>query len=189
MVEIIVLLLLIVINGVFAMAEMAVVSARKPRLQQLANTGNSGAQVALDLSAHPDRFLSTIQVGITLIGILAGALGERALLAKVSDVLDDVAVLAPYSETFAFVLIVLGITYLSLVIGELVPKRLALQNPERAASLLSVPMMALSKIGAPAVKLLSWSTQLVFRILGIRPSEEPPVTEEEIKVMLEQGTE
>jgi putative hemolysin len=188
MFEIIVLLLLILINGVFAMAEMAVVSARKPRLQQLANDGSRGSQVALDLSSHPDRFLPTIQIGITLIGILAGALGERALVATVADSLNEVVLLAPYSTTLALALVVLIITYLSLVIGELVPKRLALRNPETAASILARPMWTLSKIASPAVRLLSWSTQFVFRLFGIGPSQESPVTEEEIKVMLEQGT-
>ncbi len=189
MVEIVVLLLLILINGIFAMAEMAVVSSRKPRLHQMANEGSGSAQVALELSSHPDRFLSTVQIGITLIGILAGALGQRGLVAGVSDVLSRVSLIAAYSETLALALVVMCITYLSLVIGELVPKRLALQNPERYASAFAKPMLALSRLAAPLVHMLSWSTQFVFRILGIRPSEEPQVTEEEIKVMLAQGTE
>ncbi|MBI4475371.1 MAG: HlyC/CorC family transporter [Acidobacteria bacterium] len=189
MFPILVILLLIVLNGLFAMAEMAVVSARKPRLQQLASEGSAGAQTALDLSSNPDRFLSTIQIGITLIGILAGAFGERTLGNQVAAPLRNFATIAPYSDAIAFGLVVVLITYLSLILGELVPKRLALQNPERIASIMASPMHVLSEIGGPAVTFLGGSTRLVLRVLRARPSEAPPVTEEEIKVMMEQGAE
>jgi putative hemolysin len=187
--EILIILLLMAVNGVFAMAEMAVVSSRKPRLQQWANEGNRGAEAALELSVHPDRFLSTIQIGITLIGILAGAFGEKALAAKVSAQLAQYPQVADYSDSIAFVLVVIVITYLSLVVGELVPKRLALHNPERFAAFFAPPLSFLSRAAAPAVNLLGASTRLVLKLLRSKPQEEPPVTEEEIKVMLEQGTE
>src|SRR5262252_3145495 len=128
--EILTLLLLILVNGLFAMAEMSVVSARKTRLRQWANEGKAGANRALELAAHPDRFLSTTQVGITLIGILVGALGERALAENVSLHLKGYSTLAPYSDTLAFALVVVAITYVTMVIGELAPKRLALHHPE-----------------------------------------------------------
>jgi putative hemolysin len=187
--EILVILLLIVLNGIFAMAEMAVVSSRKPRLQQLANEGSSGAQKALDLMLQPDRFLSSIQVGITLIGILAGAFGQRTLVQSLRIFLDQFPAIQPYSESIAFALVVAMITYLSLILGELVPKRLALSNPEGIASLFAGPLQVLAKAGGPVVNMLSASTQLILRATGIRSSEAPPVTVEEVKVMLEQGTE
>ena len=189
MVPILVLLLLIVVNGIFVMAEMAVVSSRKPRLQQFANEGNRGAHAALELATQPDRFLATTQIGITLIAILAGAYGERTLTERLSRILFQVPRLAVYSETIAFAIVVVAITYVSLVIGELLPKRLALYNPEKIASAMSRLMNFLSRIGAPAVSLISGSTRLVMGLLRLPPSEAPPVTEEEIKVMMEQGTE
>jgi len=185
----VIILLLILVNGVFVMAEMALVSSRKPRLQQWANEGSSAALRALELSANPDRFLSTTQIGITLIGILTGAFGERALTARLSARLDVFESVAPYSETLAFMVVVVAITYVTLIFGELVPKRLALHNPERIASILANPMHVISRMGAPAVRLLGGSTRLVLRILRAKPSQEPPVTEEEIKVMMEQGAE
>src|SRR5207247_6620094 len=133
----VIILLLILVNGVFVMAEMALVSSRKPRLQQWANEGSSAALRALELSANPDRFLSTTQIGITLIGILTGASGQRALKARLSTHLDLIQSVAPYTETLAFVIVVVAITYLTLIFGELVPKRLALHNPERTASIMA----------------------------------------------------
>ena len=188
MLPILVILLLVLVNGVFVMAEMAVVSSRKPRLQQLANEGSAAAQAALDLSSNPDRFLATVQIGITLIAILTGALGERTLASYITSRLDLAEPLVPYRETIAFGIVVIAITYVSLVAGELVPKRLALHNPERIASALARLMQLLSKIGSPAVRFLSASTGMLLRIFQLKPSKEPPVTEEEIKVMMEQGT-
>src|SRR5262245_58711564 len=191
MIPILAIILLIVVNGIFVMAEMAVVSSRKPRLQQFANEGSHGAQTALELASHPDRFLATTQIFITLIAILTGAVGERTITERLSLRLLQVQVpwLAAYSETIAFAIVVVAITYVSLVIGELLPKRLALYNPEAIASAMARFMQLLSRIGAPAVGLISGSTRLVMSLLRIRPSEAPPVTEEEIKVMMEQGTE
>jgi magnesium and cobalt exporter, CNNM family len=189
MVPILVIVLLIVVNGIFVMAEMALVSSRKPRLQQWANEGSTGAQIALELSSNPDRFLATIQVVITVISILTGAYGERELSSQLTKRLDEYPSLAPYSETLAFVIVVALIAYASLVVGELVPKRVGLYNPERIASAMAKPMNFFSRFAAPIVRLLGGSTRIVLRTFRIRPSEEPPVTEEEIKVMMEQGAE
>ena len=187
--EIIVILLLIVVNGLFAMSEIAIISARKARLRQKADEGDHRARIALDLAETPNRFLSTVQIGITLIGILAGAFGGATLAEELGAYLSRIPLLKLYGEAIGLVVVVLVTTCLSLVIGELVPKRLALNSPERIAAAIASPMRALSVIAYPAVRLLSLSTELVLRILGIRPSTEPPVTEEEIKVLLEQGTE
>lgn len=187
--EVVIVLLLLILNGVFAMSEMAVVSARKARLQQLAEQGDMSARAALALSESPNRFLSTVQIGITLVGILAGAFGGATIAEQLAERLAVVPALAPYAETIGVAVVVLAITYLSLVIGELVPKRLALQNPERVAAIIAQPMTLLSRLAAPFVNLLSLSTDLVVRLLGVKPSQDPPVTEEEIRLLIEQGTE
>jgi putative hemolysin len=186
--EVIVIFLLIIANGLFAMSEIAVISARKVRLEQWANEGDARAGVALELANAPNRFLSTVQVGITLVSTLAGAFGGATIAEQMAVRLETIAFLAPYSHAISLGLVVLGITYFSLVIGELVPKRLALNNPERIASAFGVPMRSLSVIASPVVHLLGLSTDLVLRVLGVRPSGEPPITEEEIKVLIEQGT-
>jgi putative hemolysin len=187
--EILIILVLVIANGVFSMSEMAIVSARKVRLQQLANQGDVKARAALKLAESPNQFLSTVQVGITLIGILTGAFGGATIAEKLAIYVGRVPFLAPYSEPISFGIIVLIITYLSLIVGELVPKRLALNNPERIASIVAIPMRALSAIASPMVYLLSASTDLILRLLGITASTEPQVTEEEIKILIEQGTE
>jgi putative hemolysin len=189
MVPILVILLLVVVNGIFVMAEMAVVSSRKPRLQQFANEGEAGSQIALDIATNPDRFLATIQIGITLIAILTGALGERTLTQRLSAKLQQIPELVPYAETAAFAVVVVGITYVSLVFGELLPKHLALYKPERIASAMAKSMNRVSQLCRPVVWLISRSTALVLSAFRLRPSDQPPVTEEEIKVMMEQGTE
>ncbi|WP_193194970.1 hemolysin family protein [Nostoc sp. MG11] len=187
--EILIVLVLIIANGVFSMSEMAVVSARKVRLQQLANQGDAKARAALKLAESPNQFLSTVQVGITLIGILTGAFGGATIANRLEVYVQLVPFLAPYSEPISFGIVVLIITYLSLIVGELVPKRLALNNPERIAAIVAIPMRALAAIASPMVYLLSASTDMVLRVLGITPSTEPQVTEEEIKILIEQGTE
>jgi putative hemolysin len=187
--EIFIILVLIIANGVFSMSEMAVVSARKARLQQLANQGDMKARAALKLAESPNQFFSTIQVGITLIGILTGAFGGATLAQKLAVYLRLIPFLDRYSEPVSFGIVVLIITYLSLIIGELVPKRLALNNPEAIAAFVAIPMRALAALASPVVYLLSASTDMVLRALGIRPSTEPQVTEEEIKILIEQGTE
>jgi magnesium and cobalt exporter, CNNM family len=189
MIPIIVILTLIIVSGVFVMAEMALISARKPRLQQLADEGSGGARTALELASNPDRFLSTTQAGITLIGILTGAYGERTLTNRLMTQLDQIPRIAPYGETVALAIVVVLIAYFSMVLGELVPKRLALHNPERIATSMASAMHFLSRVGAPIVRLLGFSTSLILKAIRLKPSEEPPVTQEEIKVMMEQGTE
>ncbi|MBE9181438.1 HlyC/CorC family transporter [Oculatella sp. LEGE 06141] len=189
-VEILIILLLVFANGIFAMSEMAIVSARKVRLQEMASRGNAKAQAALELANSPNRFLSTVQVGITLIGVLAGAFGGATLSRTIAAYLEEVPLLAHSSQAIALGVVVVGTTYLSLIIGELVPKRLALSNPERISAMVAQPMRWLSAIGSPIVHLLSASTELVLRLLRVDLSTtEPLVTEEEIKVLIRQGTE
>jgi len=186
-VEGLVIFLLIIINGIFAMSEIAVVSARKSRLQQLAETGDAKARTALELATAPNQFLSTIQVGITLIGILAGAFGGATIARHLTSWLGDIPPLAPYSHALSLALVVAVTTYLSLIIGELVPKRLALNAPERVAAAIARPMQALSNIAYPVVHVLGVSTEFVLHLLGVKPSTEPPVTEEEIRSLIEEG--
>ncbi|HEY9799204.1 MAG TPA: hemolysin family protein [Leptolyngbyaceae cyanobacterium] len=188
-VEILIIFVLIIANGIFSMSEMAIVSARKVRLQQLANQGDAKAKAALKLAESPNNFLSTVQIGISLIGILTGAFGGATIASRLAVYVKLIPFLAPYSEAIAFGIVVVIITYLSLIVGELVPKRLALNSPERIASVVAIPMRALAALASPAVHLLSASTDMVLRILGITPSDEPQVTEEEIKILIEQGTE
>jgi putative hemolysin len=186
--EVVIILLLIMANGVFSMAEIAVISARKVRLQQRAEDGVKGAQTALELAESPNRFLSTVQIGITLIGILSGALGGATLSKPLADWIGQVPALKAISQELAVGLVVLVITYLSLVLGELIPKRLGLADPERVAISLAKPMKFLSRLIFPAVQLLTASTDSAMRLLRVRDSLDPPVTEEEIKGLMEQGT-
>ena len=184
-----IIFVLILANGVFAMSEIALVSSRKARLQQRAEAGDAGAARALELAEHPNRFLSTVQIGITLVGILAGAFGGATIAAEVDVYLERFPDLAPYSEAIALGGVVLVITYLSLVLGELVPKRIALSHPERIAAAIARPMHLLSRAASPLVTLLTGSTDGLLGLLGIRKSNEPPVTEDEIAALIEQGTE
>lgn len=186
--EVLLIVLLALFNGVLAMSEIALVSARKVRLRQRAESGDKGARAALELAEAPVRFLSTVQVGITLVGILAGAFGGATLAEELGARIARVPVLAPYSEGMGIAIVVIGITYLNLIFGELVPKQIGLSAPERLASLLARPLKVLSKLSAPVVHLLDGSTRLVLRLLRIRPSDDPPVTEEELRHLLDQGT-
>lgn len=191
-VEFLVIFILMIANGLFAMSEIAVVSARKARLQELANRGDLNAKAALDLANSPNRFLSTVQVGITLIGILAGAFGGATLSQSVAVYIARIPIplIADSSQAIALFLVVLLITYLSLIVGELVPKQLALSRPEVIASAVAVPMRWLARIASPIVHLLSASTEFVLKLLRINiDSDEPLVTEDEIKVLIRQGTE
>jgi putative hemolysin len=187
--ELLVLLFLFLVNGFFSMSEMAVVSSRKARLQQLFDEGHAGSGTALQLANNPSYFLSTIQVGITLIGITSGAFGEATLAADVAGWLSQWEVLASRADALAVTLVIAAITIGSLLIGELVPKRLALLNPEAVASWVAKPMSWLSAIVHPVVRALSFLTDLILRLLGRRAVAAPPVTEEEIRVLMEQGTE
>ena len=186
--EIILILALVLANGVFSMAEMAVVSSRKARLQQLAEGGSHGAAVALQLAQNPNHFLSTVQIGITMIGTLAGTFGGATLAEKGSIYLQQFPALAPYSDSIAITAVVLAIGYLSLILGELAPKTIALSHPEAIASSVSQPMRWLSRLGAPAVRLLTVSTRIVMMLMRVKKSNEAPVTEEEIKALIAQGT-
>ncbi|MBD1864364.1 MULTISPECIES: hemolysin family protein [Trichocoleus] len=187
--DFLILILLTFANGVFVLSEMAIVSVRKVRLQQMANEGNAKARTALDLASAPNQFLATVQIGITLIVILSGAVGESTLAKRIGPLFALIPALAPYREAIASGIAIVIVTYLTLIIGELVPKQLALNNPERVASSVAGPMRMLAMFAAPVVHLLSASTDMVMRLLSIRPSDEPMVTEEEIKVLLQQGTE
>jgi putative hemolysin len=186
--ETLVILLLIAANGLLAMSEIAIVAARKARLQQSANSGDSGARTALELSTHPNRFLATVQIGITLVGILTGAFGGATLAQEIERLAFDVPLLAPYAGIIGISVVVVAITFLSLVLGELAPKRIALVHAERIASSVAPPMHFLSLLAAPLVRLLGVSTDLVLRIFRVKPSLEPRVTPEEIKILVEQGT-
>ena len=185
--QIVVLIVLILLNGFFSLSEMAVVSARKVRLQQRAEEGNNGAKTALALSVQPTRFLSTVQIGITLIGILSGALGGATIAEPLTLYFSQYPALQPYSEAIAVALVVTLVTYLSLVIGELVPKRLALNNAEGIAISVAPFMDFVSKIAKPFVSLLSFSTEIIVRLLRIKPASEPAITEEEVKILIDQG--
>jgi putative hemolysin len=188
-VEIVLIILLALANGVLALSEIAVLSSRKSRLQQWANEGNTKARTALALANAPERFLSTIQIGITMVGILAGAFGGATLATELAAALPNVPGLAPYRHTIGLGLVVLGITYLSLILGELVPKQLALSQPERFATVFAAPMRLLSRIATPVVWLLTVSTTTVLHVLGRHPTTDPPITEAEIKILMQQGTE
>jgi len=186
--EIIIILALILINGIFSMSETAVIASRKARLQQQAEKGQKGAKAALALAEEPNRFLSTVQIGITLIGVLTGAFGGATIAHQIGLLLVDTP-LEPYREAIGFGIIVAITTYLSLIVGELVPKRLALRAPEAIAARVARPMNFLSRLTAPLVTFLSVSTDLVLRLLGAHKTEEVPVTEAEITGMVKQGVE
>jgi len=187
--QVLMIVLFAVVNGVLAMSEIAVVSARKARLRQAADAGDDKARAALELALEPGRFLATIQIGITLIGIVAGAFGQATLATALAAWLSRFEVLRRYAQALATAVIVIGVTYLSLVIGELVPKRLGLNDAERISAAIAGPMRALATLAGPVVWLLNASTNAVLRLLGIKPSSIPDVTPEEIEVLVEQGTE
>jgi len=187
-VTLLILVVLVLCNGLLAMSEMAIASSRKTRLQQWAEEGNARAAAALRLAEHPNRFLATVQIGITVIGIVTGFFGGAALSEPVAQQLARVPQLAPYSAAIAIFLVVGLITYLSLLIGELAPKRLALQNPERVAMLVAPVMTGLARVAAPVVWFLGVSSEFILRLLGARHAEDPPVTEEEIELLLQEGT-
>jgi putative hemolysin len=185
--ELVIILCLLLINGVFAMSEIAVVTARKVRLQHRAGAGDKRAAAALRLKEEPTQFLSTVQVGITLVGILAGAFGGAKIAGRLALWLARAPALAPYADVLALVVVVGCLTYLSLIIGELVPKALALHDPERIAGLVAAPVAAVARLATPLVSLLSLSTNLVLRLLRVDPAADRGVTEEEIRALLKQA--
>ncbi|MBA4209043.1 MAG: hypothetical protein C0454_05900 [Parvibaculum sp.] len=191
--NIIILLVLILVNRFFAMSEMAVVSSRRQRLQALlarrkqSGAPHTGAETALQLNTEPGRFLSVVQIGITLVGVFAGAFGGATLAGPIGEMMADWPMIGPWAEPVAFGLIVVAITYLSLILGELVPKRIALSNPEAIAAAIAWPMSRLSRLLSPAVTLLSWSTEAVLKVYGFTGREVPKVTEDEIRHLIEEG--
>lgn len=185
--EILVIALLLLANGVFAMSEMALVSARPARLRALADLKRPGAATALELTSSPNRFLSTVQVGITLIGIVAGAFGGATLAEELSPTIAQIGPLQSSAPALAFAIVVLGITYFSLVVGELVPKRLALQHAESIACIMAPPMLALSRLASPIVRVLSASTEALLRLLRVRATSSTPITDEEVAGLVREG--
>ena len=186
--EILVIAILILVNGILAMSEAALVASRKARLQNRVNEGDKASLAALKLIERPNVFLSTIQIGITLIGVLAGALGGATLAETLAVTLAKIPVVSEYSESLALGTVVVVITILSLWLGELVPKRLGLHSPEQIARVVAGPMLLISRIFSPFISLMSWATDLVIRLIGVEPSLEPPITEEELQVLIDQGT-
>jgi putative hemolysin len=188
-IEVVLVAGLILLNGLFSMTEIAVVSSRRVRLAKAAADGSAGAAKAIELQENPDRFLSTVQIGITLVGILSGAFGGALLSDEIGGFVAQVPALAPYSQQIGFGVVILIITYFSLVVGELVPKNIALNRPEFIASIFSRPMDLVSKLTAPAVWLLSTSTRLILKIFRIQAATDAAITEEEIKAHIAHGTE
>jgi putative hemolysin len=186
--EILVVLALVLLNGYFAMSELAVVSARPARLEAQAQKGGRGARLALALARDPGRMLSTVQIGITLVGIVAGAFGGATLAEPLGAALARVPALAPFSAEIAYTLVVAAITYVSLIIGELVPKHLALRAPERVAALVAPTVDLIARLGTPAVWLLEASSRLVLRLLGSDARPGDAVTEEEVRMLIAEGT-
>lgn len=186
--EILIIAFLILVNGLFSMAEFALISARRVRLQQMAERGEKGSDLALKLSEDPNTFLSTIQIGITLISILAGAFGGAAIAGEISGLFKGLPYVSEYHEALAFILVVLIITYFTLVIGELVPKRIGLAYPERIASFAARPIQIASRIASPFNRLSSISTDAVLWAMGSHAPRESSVTEEDITILLEEGT-
>lgn len=184
--EIIIILTLIIFNGILSASEIAIVSSRKARLQAAADKNNKSAKIALGLKNNPNQFLSTIQIGITLVGILTGLFSGGTISSYLATVFSEIPFLAPYSQQLSIIVVVLVITYLSLVVGELVPKRIGMAIPERYASLVATPMLFLSRLVRPFVWLLSVSTDGLVRLLNIRVSKNT-VTEEEIKALVDEG--
>ncbi len=180
---------LIVLNGLFAMAEMAIVSSRRIRLQQMAENGSRGAARALALAENPSRFLSGVQVGITLIGILSGAFGGATLGVRLGEFLGELGWFGAYANEIAFGAVVVAITFVSIILGELVPKRTALSNPETFASILARPLEIVVLIARPMVWLLEKTTAVVLALLRVKTDRPGGVTEEEVKLAIAEGTE
>lgn len=189
MTEILIILLLILLNGIFAMSEIAMVSSRKARLEKAARRGDRMAKKALQLSQNPGKFLSTVQIGITLIGILTGIYSGEKIEDDLRNYLNGFEWLRPYSQTLSVTIIVVILTFFSLVLGELVPKRIGLTMPESIARVLSYPMYLISVIAAPFIWMLTSSTEMLIRVFNIRKTKDSYVTEDEIKAIVQEGAE
>jgi putative hemolysin len=188
-IEIVITLVLIIANGIFVLSEASLLAARQARLRQRLDDGDKRAEIALNLVAAPNNFLATVQIFITLIGTLLGAFSGATLSRPLAQALGTVPQLRPYSEGLSLGIVVVIVTYLTLIIGELVPKSIALNNPEGSALVIARPMHMLSRLASPLVTLLNVSSELVIRLLDIKTPSEPAVTEDEIRVMITQGTE
>ncbi len=182
-----IVLILIVANGIFAMTEIAIVTSRKARLDKIAENGDKRASYALKLAEEPNQLLSTIQIGITLIGVVTGAFGGAAIASQLTPAIAKIESLAPFSSQISLFIVIAITTYLSLIIGELVPKRIGMNNPEKVALSVAKPMYYFSKVGKPLIWVLSKSTEFVLKIFGIKQNNDPDVTEEEITQLIEQG--
>ncbi|MDP3033586.1 MAG: hemolysin family protein [Methanobacteriaceae archaeon] len=180
---------LISLNGMLAMSEIAVISSRKIKLQKMSQDGNKGADITLELLESPNQFLSAVQIGITLIGILAGAFGGATISIYLNNYLSGFSFLVPYSDTLSIIIVVLIITYFSLVVGELFPKRIGLNNPEKISVKIARPLQILSRITSPVVSLLSISTDSLLRLIGSKKESSNKVTEDEIKLLIKEGLE
>ena len=187
--EIALIFFLIILNGVFSMSEIALISARKSRLEASAKKGNRSAKIALELANSPNKFLSTVQIGITLIGILTGLFSGDKITSDAKDFFARFDALAYYSDSFGVVTVVVILTFFSLVLGELVPKRIGLSHPEKIAVAVALPMKFVSVVTAPFIWLLTVSTEFLLKIMMIRPNSEGKITEEEIKAIIKEGTE
>ncbi|MDI1325437.1 MAG: hemolysin family protein [Brevundimonas sp.] len=188
-IAIVVVLLLVVLNGLFAMTELAVVSSRRSKLQSRAERGDKGARVALKLAEDPTHFLSAVQVGITLIGIAAGAYGQAAIAGELNHILEAAFPgLAAYTEVFSTVLVIIFITYVSVIVGELVPKRLALIFPETIAAKMAAPISLVSVVLKPFVVVLTASTSAILKVMGVKDRDGSDVTQEEVETMIAEGT-
>jgi putative hemolysin len=186
--EIIIIIVLIFANGLFSMSEISIISSRRVRLQKLADQGSHGAKIALKLAAEPNKFLSTVQFGITLISVITGVFGGQGIANKIKPWLETFDAVRPYADSVSLGIVVVIITFLSLIIGELVPKRIGLSNPEKIATTMAPLMQLVSKAGSPFVWLLSQTTELIMKLLGQNRVNDQSVTEEEIKAMIEEGT-
>jgi putative hemolysin len=187
--EILIILFLILLNGIFAMSEIAMVSSRKSRLETAAKRGDKSAKKALELSRNPGKFLSTVQIGITLIGILTGIYSGEKIEDDLVAYLNQYEWLRQYSETIAVSVIVVTLTFFSLVLGELVPKRIGLTMPERISKFLSYPMYWISIIAAPFIWLLTFTSDIIIKLLRLKPTSDSKITEEEIKAIIREGAE
>ena len=187
--EILIILILILINGIFSMSEIALVSARKNRLTSAAQQGNRGAKTALELQAAPSKLLSTVQIGITLIGLLTGIYSGEKITQDMEAFILQFPVIAKYASTLSVVVVLIIVTFFSLVLGELVPKRIGLTYPEAIAKTMAMPMKIIAMITAPFIWLLTVTTDLVLKIFRVQRSSESKVTEEEIKAIVREGME
>ena len=187
--EILVVLFLILLNGIFSMSEIALISSRKNRLETAAKKGNKNAKAALELANSPNTFLSTVQIGITLIGILTGIFSGDKITTDVEKFISSFEILKPYANSIAVGIVVVVLTFFSLVLGELLPKRIGLNHPEGISKVVAIPMKIMSKITKPFIWLLTISTEFLLKVLQIKPSADGKVTEEEIKAIIKEGTE